>query len=194
MTDTRAVLERHAARFLAGLLGCPTEDAWLQSLTLQTFTDKEPKPKPDPLARVLMGSLDERAQELDRLNKDGAGIFVTVNGTDGKARRKANVTLLRGWHADLDLKDASEPLNLERLPLAPSITVRTPGGWHLYWIAPEPIPCKSEARRDEHEAELRGIQQALKAYGADPKVCDVLRVMRLPATYTERPIRALCLL
>lgn len=180
MTESRAVLERHAARFLAGLLGCPLEDAWLQSLTLQTFTDKEPKPKPDPLARVLIGSLDERAKELDRLNLEGAGIFVTVNGTDGKGRRKANVTVLRGWHADLDLKDASETLNLARLPLAPTITVRTPGGWHLYWIAPAPMPCDSGARRDEHEAELRGIQKALTTYGADPKVCDVLRVMRLP--------------
>lgn len=175
--DLSARIERHAAPFLACLLGARNSQA---EFTFQTFTDPEPKPKPDLNAHVIHGSLEQCAAELRRLNQAGAGVFVTVNGTDGRGRKKGNANALRGWWADLDTKGASLPFDPPSLPLQPTMIVKTPGGWHLYWLAPEPMPCESDARRDEHEAELRGIQQALEPYGADPKVCDVLRVMRLP--------------
>lgn len=197
MNDARrAQLGKHAAPFLACLLGCSSDDAWLQSVTFQTFTDSSPKPSPDPLAKMLHGSLDEHAEELDRLNQAGSGIFVTVNGTDGKGRKKTNVRTLRGWHVDLDLKDATESLDtMSGLPLQPTMTVRTPGGWHLYWLALEPMLCDSEARRQEHEAELKAIATTLKVYGGDPKAATVERVLRVSGFFHRKgdslPVRLL---
>lgn len=175
----RPELEAHAAPFLEALTGCPAGDGSLQSVTFQTFTDPLPKPDPDPLACIRFGSLKARAQELERMNDQGAGIFVAVNVTKG-GRKKENVRAIRGWHADLDFKDATAPFDLGCLPLAPTIAVRTPGGVHLYWLTLDPMPCPGEARWKEHEAELRAIRAALTDYGADKRACDVTRVLRVP--------------
>ena len=47
-------------------------------VTFQTFSDRKTKgAKRDMLARVLHGTLRQRAAELARLNEVGAGVFVT---------------------------------------------------------------------------------------------------------------------
>lgn len=171
----------HAMPFLACLLGCSPEEAGGRPLTFQTFDDEKPGGKArQGLARVLHGTLHEHAPALQRLNQAGAGVFVTINATDLKGRKKENVQALRAWWADLDEKDAAEPLDLSRVPLQPSMMVRTPGGSHLYWVSTEPLPCKTPERREEHEAELRGIVASLAPFGADRKVADVARVLRVP--------------
>ena len=170
-----------AVAFLAALAGCAEAEAAAAPMTFQTFDDAKPGGQGRPaLARMLHGSLAQHRAELKRLNAAGAGVFVAVNGTDGKGRRKGNVRTLRAWWADLDLKGASEPFDLARLPLPPSMVVRTPGGWHLYWIAEGPIPCGDDARRLEHESEVKAIARALAAFGGDLKACDVARVLRVP--------------
>ncbi len=161
-------------------LACLTQVIPADALTFQTFTDTKPKPVPDPLAFVRSGALQKHHDELMRLSGRGAGIFIAVNQTDLQGRKKENIVALRGWWADLDTKDASEALDLARLPLAPTMVVRTPGGWHLYWLALDPMPCGDELRRDEHEAELKTIAQSLKAFGGDAGACDVGRVLRVP--------------
>jgi putative DNA primase/helicase len=183
--DLTTILEGQAEPFLAALTSCPPEEALYQPLTFQVFTDHAPKPDPDPLADILFGCLDDMAEKLERLNDQGAGIFVSVNVTTG-GRKKTNVRALRGWHTDLDLKDATEPFELGHLPLAPTIVVKTPGGWHLYWLTEAPMPCEDKDRRDEHEAELKAICVALKPYGADKRTCDVTRVLRLPGYFHKK--------
>jgi len=180
-------LEHHAAPFLACLLGPAGGDPRQATVTFQTFDDEKPGGKSRPrLARVLHGSLAQHAEELERLNRAGAGVFVTVNGTDG-GRKKANVRTLRAWWADLDEKDAREAFDLACVPLEPSMIVRSGHGVHLYWMTLEPIPCDgNEARRTEHEGDLKRIAAALAPFGADPKVCDVSRVMRLPGFFNRK--------
>ncbi|BDU76403.1 DUF927 domain-containing protein [Mesoterricola sediminis] len=174
-------IRTHALPFLACLLGCAPSDALDQAVTWQTFDDEKPGgERRRDLARTMHGSLREHLAELRRLNGAGAGIFVTVNGTDGRARKKENVQTLRAWWADLDSKDAREPFDAARLPLAPSMTVRTPGGAHLYWLPLEPMPGGDAERQAEHEAELRTIREALAPFGADRQVCEVARVLRVP--------------
>ena len=182
----RAQLQGITVPFLACLLVCSLDDAWNLPVTFQTFTDVKPKPNPDTLAKVLHGSLDDHAEELERLSRAGAGVFVNVNGTDGKGRKKANVTQGRAWWADLDAKDAWEQLDLSTLPLAPTMVVKTPGGSHLYWTALEPMPFMDEPRRSEHEAEVKAIAEALKPYGCDRLVCDVSRVLRVPGYHHQK--------
>lgn len=180
MTPNYSILKRHTVPFLACLCGTSEDDAWLAPVTFQTFTDGTPKPFPDPLARTLHGCLDDLAPELETMSAQGAGVFIAVNATDGRGRKKANIRALRGWHADLDAKLAREPFPVEALALPPSMSVSTPGGVHLYWLADSPMRCEGEARQVPHEAELKALAHALSAWGADPAVCQVAAVLRLP--------------
>jgi hypothetical protein len=85
-----------AACFLANL------DPTATFFSFQTFDDNEKRSAEnkkklgyDPFAKVIHGSLDQRWNELQRLNESGAGIFVTVNETDGKGRKKKNIVRIR---------------------------------------------------------------------------------------------------
>ena len=59
---------------------------------------------------------------LDELNQSGYDIFVTINETDGKDIKGANITRVRALFADFDGSPLS---NLDRIPLKPSFTVNT---------------------------------------------------------------------
>jgi hypothetical protein len=134
--------------------------------TFQTFDDS--KAKRPKLARVLHGSLVESLPELARLSALGAGVFVTVNRTDLKGRREANIVAVRALCADLD----GAPLSvLERLGLLPHIIAMTsPSRFHAYWRG-----------NGVETVEFAGLQKRLAALlGSDPSVCDLPRVMRLP--------------
>ena len=155
----------------------------MQPVTFQTFSDVKPKGK-DPLARVLHGSLDDLAEELERLNQAVAGIFVSVNETDLKGRSKPNIVALRGYHADLDRNKAEGTFDaqaaLAAMPLMATMAVGTPGGIHPYLLATGGMPCTGKERWLEHEAELKAIQIVLKDHGADRAACTVERVLRVP--------------
>jgi hypothetical protein len=158
-----------ADRFLRAL------DPRTDRFTFQTFTDtKEQREryraerKRDPLARVLHGALMECWQELERLSKAGAGVYFAVNETDGRGRTMANIIRVRAYVADLD----GAPLdNLKRLRLRPHIITQTsPGRYHGYWLV-----------RGAPLDQYKDIQKRLaKVVAADPNVCDLPRVLRLP--------------
>src|SRR5207245_2508030 len=58
--------------------------------TFQTFDDNAQR-KNKNLARILHGTLGSRWELLANLNQRGAGIFITVNETDGEGRENGNV-------------------------------------------------------------------------------------------------------
>src|SRR5262249_47570739 len=97
----------------------------------------------------------------------GAGIYVTVNETDFRGRKAANITCVRAFAADLD----GAPLaNLKRFPLPPHCVTQTSSGrFQAYW------------RVDGASLEqFKPAQQRLaKLMQGDPTVCDLPRVMRL---------------
>jgi hypothetical protein len=65
--------------------------------------------------------------------------------------------------------------------------VRSGHGTHLYWRTRDPYDCGGNRPRQEaHEAELKRIQVGLAALGADPAVCEVARVMRLPGFWNRK--------
>jgi hypothetical protein len=69
--------------------------------TFQTFDDCEERSDPS-LTRVLHGSLSTHLRSLQDLNERGAGVFVTVNRTDGRGRRKPNITGVRAVFGEFD--------------------------------------------------------------------------------------------
>ena len=135
--------------------------------TFQTFDDNE-GPKDRTLVRILHGPLEQHAAELADLNAKGAGIFVTVNETNGKGRKAKDVIRVRAVFVDLDGAPL-EPAMANGMP--PHIVNETSRGrWHVYWRI-----------KDVELDDFSEIQKALIEYfGSDPAVCDLPRVMRLP--------------
>lgn len=146
-------------------------DAFLRALgdahTFQTFGEGKARGN-RKLSRILHGTLADHAAVLSRLNESGAGVFVMVNGGNGRGRKFANVNRIRAYFVDLDGTDIDV---LNSAPLPPHAVIETsPGRWHAYWwIESAPL------------SEFKRVQQALaKRFAADAKICDLPRVMRLP--------------
>jgi len=180
---TREPNYRAAEEFLCHLAGL---DGQLGEHTFQVYADsKESEVTP----KYYCGYFSQHKHRLASVNNRGGAVCVTVNGTDGKGRHKSNIVLIRAWYTDIDFpKIISEAEKAEltqqlfnALPLLPSILVKTPGGYHLYWLC-VPQPC-DEAQRNEHEGDLRRIAALLAPYGADQKAVDCSRVLRIPGYY-----------
>jgi len=100
-----------------------------REFTFQTFTDRKGRDTPI-LARVLSGTLEEHAPELKRRNGQGAGIYITVNKTDGTGRKAENIVSVRAIWQDADDKGEASTF-----PLKPSIIVESSQGrYHRYWL------------------------------------------------------------
>ena len=156
----QAVDGRIASAFLEALTGSPDTP-----VTFQTFDDNSTR-KNRSLVATLHGTLVGCLPELERLNASGAGIFVTVNETDGHGRKAENIIALRALFVDKD----NGPLP-EVLALAPSFRVRTIQGEHAYWLLKE----------GEHRDDFRPAQkQLIRVLDTDDCVHDLPRVMRLP--------------
>ena len=99
---------------------------------------------------------------------------MTVNATDGRGRRCANVVCVRAAFADLDGAPLAPVLEG---PLVPSFTVESsPGRFHAYWLVSD-LPLER----------FKAVQQAIAAsFGGDPAVCDLPRVMRLPGFWHRK--------
>lgn len=118
--------------------------------------------------KELIGTFEEHAQQLRRMNDAGWGVFVQANAGDGKGGKASNITAATAFFADFD----GVPLaNVGRLALAPHVTVETsPGKRHFYWRV-DGIP------RDQ----FTSVQKRLIAlFGSDKSVHDLPRIMRLP--------------
>ncbi|MBF0153311.1 MAG: AAA family ATPase [Magnetococcales bacterium] len=134
-------------------------------LTFQTFPDAKGA---GVSQSIRHGTLEANKAYLVQQNEAGAGIFVTVNETDGKGRKAENIVAVRAVFVDLD----GSPLEpVMSGPLSPHIVVATsPGKYHAYWLV--------EGVVLDH---FKQIQQALVARFEGDKACvDLSRVMRMP--------------
>ena len=78
--------------------------------TFQTFDDDRARKNP-ALTRIVKSPPPAR-DELVKLNKQGAGVFVTINETDGSGRKSENITRIRAvWQEDDDGFDGAFPLH-----------------------------------------------------------------------------------
>jgi hypothetical protein len=123
------------------------------------------------------GTLSEMWDNLGELNERGAGIFVTVNQTDGISRKANNIESIRCVFIDLDgaaldpLKDAQIKFNL--------LVETSPGRYHAYFRIKD-LPV-SDANREEIFDLFASVQKALAGrFAGDPSVTDISRVMRCP--------------
>ncbi len=144
---------------------------------IRTFDDQKQR-KDKRLTRTLKGPRGDLRQdsalweELTALNERGAGVFVTVNRTDGKGLSAENVTGVTALFADTDGAELAPLLRLK-----PHIVVESsPGNWHVYWKVGD---CPLD--------QFTALQQAIIAkFGTDKSVHDLPRVMRLPGFYHNK--------
>jgi hypothetical protein len=139
----------------------------------RTFDDN--KARDDrKLVRCFYGPLAKYADELKRLNDRGAGVFVTINRTDGKGRCAENIIKPRAVFVDLD----GSPLEpVLQHPIKPHIIVQSsPGRYHAYWLVEGMLLN-----------DFSGAQKSLiKIYDGDNSVHDLPRVMRFPGFYHRK--------
>ncbi|NGX40378.1 MAG: hypothetical protein KR126chlam4_00197 [Candidatus Anoxychlamydiales bacterium] len=158
-----------AKRFLSFISQCDEND---NHFSFQTFPEKENQSK--PFARILSDTIEDHEDLLINLNKQEAGIFVTVNKTDGKGRKKDNIIEGRTFFIDLD-GASLEPV-LEA-PISPHLIVESsPGRYHAYWIV--------ENIKLEYFSDIQ--KQLSSRFGSDPQVNDLGRVMRLPGFFHHK--------
>jgi hypothetical protein len=126
------------------------------------------------LTKTFYGTLGLHAFELVRLNKSGAGVFVTINETNGTGRAAEDIVRVRAVFVDLDGKPLEPVL---RHNLEPHIVVESsPGRWHCYWL------IEGLALEDFSAVQLALIEH----FHSDPKVHDLPRIMRMPGFFHRK--------
>lgn len=165
-----------AAEYIRVLAG--SEDA---AVTFQTFDDDEERKDPT-LAKGWHDTLANSWVDLCKLNKEGAGVYVTIQQTDGTGKRTAdNIVAVRTLALDFDGVLPSE------FHLPPSIVDQNSSAnkrGHVHWVLSEPVVVAKE--------EYKTLVLRLCAhYGAEAKAdticCDLPRVFRLPGFCNMKP-------
>lgn len=117
------------------------------------------------------GTFEKFSDDLASQNRKGAGVFVTVNETDGKGRKAENIVRIRAVWQDDDNGFEGE------LPLEPTLEVETsPGKFHRYWVID---PEYGEMSFETFDAVMSVL---VGKYGSDPNAKDRSRVLRLPGS------------
>jgi hypothetical protein len=141
----------------------------LKAFTFQTFADTAVEDS-RRLVRVLHGSLNQHFETLAALNAQGAGIYVTVNQTDGTGRTAQNITHVRAQFVDLDGAPLAPVLEWS---LKPRIVIESsPSKYHAYWLVTKEASTDFDGFRERQ-------RQLVKLFNADPKCIDLPRVLRL---------------
>ncbi len=161
---------REAKRFLDLLSG---RDSANETFTFQTIDDDKTR-KDGGLTFVRCGTLGSVGRELTRLNRCGAGVYVTVNKIKPGRRIAANVTQVRALFVDLD---GAPIAPVQAWTFKPHIIVESsPGKYHAYWRV-----------EGVNLDEFRTLQQKLAAlFSGDPQVCDLPRILRLPGFWHQK--------
>ena len=139
--------------------------------TLQTFCDRGENKR---LIRVI--HFDKLTETMERhlksMNADGAGVYMSINETDGKGRCAVNVKRVRAVFADLD----GAPLE-PTLEYHPSLIVESsPGRYHAYWFAQD-VPLNGFTALQKN---------IIRMFKGDPSVHDLSRVLRVPGFFHQK--------
>jgi hypothetical protein len=142
-------------------------DPTAAGFTFQTFSDNKSNKNPE-LTQIVQSPAHK---ELLQLHAHGAGVYVTINETDGKGRKSENITRIRAvFQEDDDGFDGE-------FPLAPSIINETsPGHFHRTWLIDGDWPADEQGRADFAAV----MERMVESYGSDKNAKDISRVLRVP--------------
>ncbi|MPX14688.1 DUF3987 domain-containing protein [Moraxella catarrhalis] len=144
-------------------------------ITFQTFSDNADN-KDISLTCQLHGRFDDVQDNLHELNNRGAGIYFTANKTDGKGRKRENITAVRSLFVDFDTPDSGRVARLTALDLPPTLIIESSKDkHHAYWVA-------DGIALDDFTACQKQLISFFTAQedAPDKAIHDLARVMRLP--------------
>ena len=109
------------------------------------------------------------------------GVFIAVNESDGKGRKKENIIGVNALYAELDYSsdNRSEMISkLMALDIPPNMIVASKNGPHTYWVV-------SDIDLNEFESYQHGLYGYLHDNGftPDPKSINISRLLRVPGFY-----------
>lgn len=148
---------------------------------IQTLDDKSCKDStPHRLALPELVSSAERTpyfyEELQLLNKKGAGIFFAYNDFHQK-RNKNDIKNINAWAMEID--DISKEEQRKKIidsPILPSFIIETKKSLHCYWLAKNATLDKA-----------REINTRLQHFfNSDKAVKDIARMLRLPGFFHNK--------
>ena len=110
---------------------------------------------------------------LADLNARGAGVFVTVNETDGQGRKSDNIVRIRAiWQED-------DQGLCHQFPIEPSMIVQTSKGkFHRYWLV--------DAGPEFTGTFSAVMDRMVSDYGSDRNAKDISRVLRVPGFFHRK--------
>lgn len=135
--------------------------------TIQTFDDTKAKRKNLTKMFHFNGEVTEKIlSDLRFINELGAGIYMTINETNGKGRLADDIVRIRSVFVDLD-GSPLEPV----LKYNPTLVVESsPGKYHAYWFVSDmPLPAFSPMQKN-----------IARIFNGDKVVHDLPRVLRVP--------------
>lgn len=144
-------------------------DGTTDVFTFQCFHPDRKKPP----TKIMHGTFEDWQKSLRQYNKDGYGVYVTINKTDGEGRKISNIKKIRAvWQED----DGDGTV----LPIKPSIVVNTsPGKHHRYVL----VRDGDDISKDEFDEVQKKI---VSQYGGDKNARDITRVLRVPGFYNTK--------
>jgi len=150
---------RHFIRLLTGNESTP--------VTWQVYYDPKGL-KRDDLAAQFVATYQQALPFLIQSQNNQCGVYIGLNGSDGKGRKKANIVNFRALFADFDNID--QPV----WPIPPHfITQRDATHGHAFWLV-------DDIASQEQFSELQ--RRISLSTGSDEQVVDPSRVVRAPGT------------
>jgi RepB DNA-primase from phage plasmid len=141
-------------------------DPAAEQFTFQTFQDR---PQGAAITNPKLARVHQGADLLQRYYRNGAGVWVTVNETDGRGRRSENIVRIRCIFQEADAGYGGP------FPLEPSITIETsPQRFHRYWLTS--WGADAQGRRDFAAV----MERMVASYGSCKGAKDISRVLRVP--------------
>ena len=133
--------------------------------------------------RYTAGLFDQSVEELEKVNKNGNGIFFVVNcgGDTDESINKINAQFMECDNCSFE--EQLEKIN--KFPLRPSIIIKTRKSYHTYWLLKDAVVSR-----------FRPIQRALAAhFNSDTQMINESRCMRLPGFNhcKEDPVLVTCI-
>ncbi len=181
-----------AQQWIATIRNCSLDQVFVQNTFFTCIHPEQDEALKKYLPRNYPGYLSHVSGQLFKDSKAGYGIYAAPNEVTGARRIKEAVTKVFTLWADLDDKDAKviwSPDLIHELPLKPTMVVSTGGGHHLYWCLVAALESNEHEVKVRVENLLRGIRASLERFGADKKVLDCSRVLRVPGFFNTKADR-----
>lgn len=121
----------------------------------------------------LRGAIRIKREDAQSYNREGYGIFQTVNQFHGK-RKLDRLVHINAWAVDIDSGDKQRMLEKIEAGLKPTMIVETKRGYHVYWKA-------IDGTRENWDAIVRN--RLIPFYDGDKRAKDICRILRVPGFY-----------